>query len=183
MILTIFKILSPLFYFLSSILFYVYFHGRDERVLKRARNIDHIAIIVHGSFLAMLTYEISHLPLADAFQALSVFMFIFALLNKIIVREDKDYSLSFLYSGILFILQTISVIFISERAVLPDILKDVAFEVHVLFNLIGYAAFSSAFLGAIMYLILRNEIKRSRNWEAGRLGSSLRPGCGCRRLS
>ena len=102
------------------------------------------------------------MPLADAFQALSVFMFIFAILNKIIVRVDKDYSLGFLYSGILFVLQGIAVLFISENTALPNILKDVTFEIHVIFNLIGYAAFSSAFLIATMYLFLTHEIKSDK---------------------
>jgi ABC-type uncharacterized transport system permease subunit len=117
---------------------------------------------MHFVFLIVLTNEIGHLPLAGPFQALSVFMFIFAILNKIIVREDRDYSLGFLYAGILFVLQGIAVSFISEDSILPEILKDVTFEVHVLFNLVGYASFSSAFLIAIMYLFLSREIKGSR---------------------
>jgi ABC-type uncharacterized transport system permease subunit len=162
MILASLKIVSPLLYLLSAVLFYVFFHRRDRNYLRLARYVDGIAILFHALFLTILYIEIEHLPLAGAFQALSVFMFIFAILNKIIVREDKDYSLSFLYSGIVFILQGISVIFIKENAVLPDILKDVTFEVHVLFNLVGYAAFSSAFLIAVMYLFLSNEIKSNK---------------------
>jgi ABC-type transport system involved in cytochrome c biogenesis permease subunit len=159
MILASLKIISPLLYLLSAVIFYIYFHGRGKEYLRLGRFVDRFAIFFHALFLAVLYIEIGHLPLAGAFQALSVFMFIFALLNKLIVREDKDYSLGFLYSGILFILQGLSVLFIDENAVLPEILKDVTFEVHVLFNLVGYAAFSSAFLIAVMYLFLSSEIK------------------------
>ena len=162
MILLIFKVLSPLTYLISALYFYIYFHQRDDTILRKARYADRGAIVIHAIFLILLTIEIGHLPLADAFQALTVFMFIFAILNKIIVREDKDYSLSFLYSAILFVLQAISVLFISESTSLPDVLKDVTFEIHVIFNLIGYAAFSSAFLIATMYLFLSNEIKGNK---------------------
>jgi ABC-type transport system involved in cytochrome c biogenesis permease subunit len=162
MLLTILKIISPIAYLISAILFYVYFQKREENQLRRARIVDRLAIIIHATFLILLTLEIGHLPLAGAFQALSVFMFIFAILNKIIVREGKDYSLGFFYSGILFLLQGLSVLFITEDAVLPEILKDVFFEVHVLFNLVGYAAFSSAFLLATMYLMLSHEIKSNK---------------------
>jgi len=156
------KILSPLAYLASAVFFYLFFNKRDEGHLKKARFLDHAAIIIHASFLIVLTMRTGHLPLAGAFQALSTFMFIFAILNKIIVREDKDYSLGFFYTGILFVLQGLSVLFISENTILPAVLKDVTFEIHVIFNLIGYAAFSSAFLLATMYLFLINEIKSNK---------------------
>jgi ABC-type transport system involved in cytochrome c biogenesis permease subunit len=162
MVLLIFKALSPLTYLISAIYFYIYFHKRDDGNLRKAKYVDRVAIVIHAMFIIILTINMGHLPLADAFQALTVFMFIFAILNKIIVREDKDYSMSFLYSAILFILQVVSVLFISESASLPDVLKDVTFEIHVIFNLVGYAAFSSAFLIATMYLFLSNEIKGNK---------------------
>jgi len=162
MFMTFLKIISPLSYLLSAIFFYIYFNQRDELHLKKARFLDHAAILIHAIFLIVLTLQTGYLPLADAFQALSVFMFIFAILNKIIVREDKDYSLGFFYSGILFVLQGVSVLFISENTILPSILQDVTFEIHVIFNLIGYAAFSSAFLLATMYLFLIHEIKSDK---------------------
>jgi cytochrome c-type biogenesis protein CcsB len=159
MIFPFLKIISPFTYLLSAIYFFLYFQQHDDAHLRVARHLDRVAILIHAVFLFVLAVKIGHLPVAGAFQALSVFMFIFAILNKIIVREDKDYSLGFLYSGILFVLQGVSVLFINENTILPDILKDVTFEVHVSFNLIGYAAFSSAFLVAVMYLFLSHEIK------------------------
>ena len=159
---TLLKIISPLSYLASTFFFFLYFNKRNDIHLKNARILDNTAIFIHALFLFMLALRIGHLPLADAFQALSVFMFIFALFNKFIIRENKDYSLGFFYSGILFLLQGISVLFISEKTVLPEVLRNVTFEVHVTFNLIGYAAFSSAFLVATMYLFLINEIKGNK---------------------
>lgn len=162
MLMVFLRIFSPLAYLASAVFFFSYFNQRDEGNLKKARFLDHVAILIHAMFLIVLTMKNGHLPLAGAFQALSTFMFIFAILNKIIVREDKDYSLGFFYTGILFILQGLSALFISENTVLPAILQDVTFEVHVFFNLIGYAAFSTAFLLATMYLFLINEIKSNK---------------------
>jgi len=162
MLMLFLKIFSPLVYLASAVFFLIYFNQRSEGYLKKARSLDHVAILIHAVFLIVLTIRTGHLPLAGAFQALSTFMFIFAILNKIIVREDKDYSLGFFYTGILFILQGLSVLFITENTVLPAVLQNVTFEIHVIFNLIGYAAFSSAFLLAIMYLFLINEIKSNK---------------------
>ena len=162
MLMLFLKIISPIAYLTSAIFFLRYFNRRGEVDLKKARFLDHFAILIHAIFLIVLTLRTGHLPLADAFQALSVFMLIFAVLNKIIVREDKDYSLGIFYTGILFLLQGLSVLFISENTVLPTILQDIAFEIHVIFNLVGYAAFSSAFLLASMYLFLSNEIKGNK---------------------
>ncbi len=156
------KVLSPLAYLFSTIYFFLYFSYRDAKNLKTARYLDRLAILIHFLFLVTLSVKTGHLPLAGAFQALSTFMLFFAILNKFFVPEGKDYSLGVFYSGILFVLQGISVVFISESAVLPVVLQDIAFEVHVILNLIGYAAFSSAFLVASMYILLFLEIKSRR---------------------
>jgi ABC-type uncharacterized transport system permease subunit len=153
------RCLSPLAYLLSAVFFYRYFSDRDLRQLKVARILDRFAIFVHFLFLALLTLLTGHLPLAGAFQALSTFMFFFAILNKVLVPENKDYSLGFFYSGLLFLLQAVSMFYISESTILPDVLENVFFEVHVVLNLIGYAAYSSSFLVSVVYLLLFHEIK------------------------
>lgn len=162
MFILLLKILSPLTYLVSAVFFFQYFNKRDESNLKKARFLDHTAILIHMVFLIVLSIRTGHLPLAGSYQALSTFMLIFAILNKIIVREDKDYSLGFFYTGTLFILQGLSVLFISENTELPVVLQDATFEIHVIFNLVGYAAYSSAFLLATMYLFLINEIKGNK---------------------
>lgn len=118
-----------------------------------------LAIVLHFLFLVSLTLESGHPPLAGAFQAMSTFMLFFAILSKVIAPDSKDYSIGFFNTSLLFVLQLISVVNISPSTVLPDILKNVYFEVHVILNLIGYASFSSAFLLSFMYLLLFYEIK------------------------
>jgi len=159
---TILKIISPLFYLFAALYFFKYFSMGDLKNLQKAKVFDRIAIVLHFLFLISLTIKSGHLPLAGAFQALTSFLFVFAILNKVITPENKDYSLGFFNSGLLFVLQVISVSFISPNTVLPEILKDVVFEVHVILNLIGYAAFSSVFLVSFMYLLLFYEIKSNK---------------------
>jgi len=162
MLYALLRIASPLFYLLATIYFFKYFSGRNLKNLTSARILDRIAIILHFLFLLILTMESGQLPLAGAFQALTSFLFVFALLNKVITPESKDYSLGFFNSGLLFILQALSVFYISPHTILPAVLKDVVFEVHVILNLVGYAAFSSAFLLSFMYLLLFFEIKSNK---------------------
>jgi ABC-type uncharacterized transport system permease subunit len=154
--------LSPLTYLISSVVFYRYFSNRDLQDLKLARMLDRLAIFIHFLFLSWLTFLTGHLPLAGTFQAISTFMFFFAILNKVIVPEKKDYSLGFFYSGLLFLLQALSMFYISETTELPVVLKNVVFEVHVALNLIGYAAYSSSFLVSFVYLLLFHEIKSNK---------------------
>ncbi len=158
----ILRIISPLFYLLATIYFFKYFSDRDLKNLQKARMLDRTAIVLHFLFLMSLVIESGHLPFAGVFQALTSFMFVFAILNKVITPENNDYSLGFFNSGLLFVLQFLSVIYISPHTVFPEILKEVAFEVHVILNLIGYAAFSSAFLLSFIYLLLFFEIKSNK---------------------
>jgi ABC-type uncharacterized transport system permease subunit len=154
--------LSPLAYLLSAVFFYRFFTDRDLRILKLARRVDWFAIFIHFLFLALLAFVTGHLPLAGAFQALSTFLLFFALLNKIIVPENKDYSLGFFYSGLLFLLQALSMFSITETTVLPAVLEDVIFEIHVVLNLIGYASYTSSLLVSLVYLLLFHEIKGNK---------------------
>ena len=55
--------------------------------------------------------------------------------------------------------QQLSLICYYGKSLCHEILQNIYFEVHVVFNLVGYASFSSAFLSGIMYLLLFHEIK------------------------
>jgi ABC-type transport system involved in cytochrome c biogenesis permease subunit len=156
------RILSPLAYLVSAVYFFFYFSKRQESSLKIANKLNILAICIHLMLLIVLTVNTGHLPLTGIFKALSTFMFFFAILNKFFVRESNDYSLGLFYAVTLFIFQSISMIFISISTTLPSVLNDRLFEIHVIINLIGYAAFSSAFLVALMYVLLFHEIKSKK---------------------
>ncbi len=156
------RILSPLVYLVSAVYFFLYFSKRQEGSLNIASKFNILAIGVHLMLLIVLTVSTGHLPLTGIFKALSTFMFFFAILNKFFVRESDDYSLGLFYAVILFIFQSISMIFISISTTLPSVLNERLFEIHVIINLIGYAAFSSAFLVSLMYILLFHEIKSKK---------------------
>jgi len=162
MLFTILRVLSPLFYLIAAIYSFRFFSNRNLKDLQRANVVNVLAVLLHLLFLVSLTLESGHLPLAGAFQALSTFMLFFAILTKFITPDTREYSIGFFNTSLLFILHLISVIYISPNTVLPEILKNVLFEVHVILNLIGYAAYSSAFLLSLMYLLLLHEIKGNK---------------------
>ena len=158
----ILRILSPILYLIAAFFYYKYFTGRNEKHKHRARIFDNTALFIHTLVLIQIFIESGHLPLADAYQSISAFMWCFALLNKIYIRAEKEYSLGIFHTTILFILQLIAMTFIDINAPLPDILKNVYFEVHVVFNLVGYASFSSAFLAGLMYILLYFEFRGNK---------------------
>ena len=162
MLFMLLRILSPLVYLMSAVYFFFYFNKGHRGNLKTARKFNVLAICVHLMLLIILTVNTGHLPLTGIFKALSTFMFFFAILNKIFVRENDDYSLGLFYAVILFIFQSISMLFISTSTTLPSVLNNRLFEIHVIINLIGYAAFSSAFLVGFMYILLFHEIKSKK---------------------
>ena len=162
MIFSLLRILSCLMYLISAIFYYRFFNERRERSKRYARIGEGIALLVHTYLLFYLTWTNRHLPLADAPQAITTFMWFFAILNKIYIREKKEYSLGIFHTSIVFVLQAIAMIFIDPRAEMPEILKNVSFEIHVIVNLIAYASFSSAFLAGIMYILLFHEFRGNR---------------------
>ncbi len=162
MIFQILRILSPILYLITAYFYYRYFTEKNDRHKYQARIFDNLAISIHTLVLIQIYVVSGHLPLADAFQSMTTFMWCFALLNKIYIRSEKEYSLGIFHSSILFVLQLIAMVFIDIESPLPEILKNVYFEFHVVFNLIGYASFSSAFLAGLMYILLYYEFRGNK---------------------
>ena len=161
MAIIIFRILSPLSYLLATVFYWRYFANRRHQDQHLARYIESAAMVIHTALLVVLSLGSGHVPLAGPFQALTTFMWFFAILNKLLIHEEREYALGVFQTAALFLIQTIAMIFIDVYAPLPEILHNIYFEVHVLLNLIGYASFSSAFLAGMMYLLLYHEIKGS----------------------
>jgi len=158
MAITIFRIISPLSYLIAAFFYWRYFADRRHKDQHLARYTESAALVIHTSLLVILSIGSGHVPLAGAFQALTTLMWFFAILNKLLIHEGREYTLGVFQTAVLFLMQTLAMIFIDVHAPLPDILHNLYFEIHVLLNLIGYAAFSSAFLAGIMYLLLYHEI-------------------------
>ena len=161
MAVTIIKIVSPLSYLVAVIFYWRYFTDRRASDLHIARYVESAAMVIHLALLIILGLGSGHVPLAGPFQALTTFMLFFALLNKLLIHDGREYTLGVFQTAVLFIMQTIAMIFLNISAPLPEVLHNIYFEIHVLLNLIGYASFSSAFLAGIMYLLLYHEIKGS----------------------
>jgi ABC-type transport system involved in cytochrome c biogenesis permease subunit len=153
------RILSPLLYLITAVFYFHFFRSRLKKTRDLARFSEIAAIFMHMVLLIALTVDTGYLPLSGPFQSLSMFMFFFALLNKFLIRAEREYTLGIFHTAIIFLLQTISMIFLQITTPIPQILQNLYFEVHVVVNLVGYAAFSSAFLTGLMYLLLFYEIK------------------------
>jgi ABC-type transport system involved in cytochrome c biogenesis permease subunit len=158
---TIIRIISPLSYLVATIFYWRYFADRRSQDQHIARYAESAAMVIHTTILIILGLGLGHVPLAGAFQALTTFMWFFAILNKLLIHEGREYTLGFFQTAVLFIIQSIAMIFINVYTPLPAILQNIFFEIHVLLNLIGYASFSSAFLAGMMYLLLYHEIRGS----------------------
>ncbi len=162
MAITIFRIISPLSYLIAAFFYWRYFANRKQNDQHLARYTESAALVLHTALLIILSLGSGHVPLAGAFQALTTFMWFFAILNKLLIHEGREYTLGVFQTAVLFLMQTIAMIFIDVYAPLPEILHNLYFEIHVVLNLIGYASFASAFLAGVMYLLLYHEIKGSR---------------------
>ncbi len=153
------RVLGPVSYAISAYFYFKYFKSQNEKELRPARLSFVFGLILHTVFLVMLSVEKGHLPLNDPFQAITTFIWFFAVLNRIVIVKERSYALGVFHAGIIFILHSIAMLFIEVSAPTPEILKNLYFEVHVIFNLLAYAAFSLSFLSGLMYVLLFHEIK------------------------
>lgn len=156
------RISIPVFFGLATWQYWIYFKDQQPENKKRARLFYGSGLFLLTLLLFIFAVDLNHIPIAGPFQAVAVFMWFFAILNRIVIIKDRSYSLGVFHSGILFLLLTISMIFIKNIQTLPSILQNVYFEIHVVLNLIGYAALSLSFIASLMYELLYHEIKSTR---------------------
>ena len=86
MAIIIFRILSPLSYLLATVFYWRYFANRRHQDQHLARYIESAAMVIHTALLVILSLGSGHVPLAGPFQALTTFMWFFAILNKLLIH-------------------------------------------------------------------------------------------------
>ena len=133
--------------------------GRQPESVNAGRLMA-IAVALHLSYLIHLTIFLGHLPVTGVFVAMTTCAWLFGAVYLSLEWRFKERSLGLFILPVIIILQTASNLFLELRRELPAILKDVAFEIHVIMMLLSYAAFAISFIASLLYLLLSRDIER-----------------------
>ncbi len=151
------------FLYIATFIIYAYDFGRGDDKYANSKSLFlFITLLVHISFLILRTIKFGHPPITNVFEiftiiafAISFSYFILELLTDI--RGTGPFIIIF---SVLF--QIISSIFIPDKFVIIEVLKNNLLGFHVFTALLGYSAITISAVYGFLYLILYKEIKLNK---------------------
>lgn len=120
------------------------------------------AVFAHIALLAWETWSMGRIPFATVSETLTTFVAITAALYWVQERRLQNYSMGTFILPVFLLMLTVSASTARITDGIPDILRDVKFEIHVLTLLISYGAFTISFIASLLFLLLSHEIKKRR---------------------
>lgn len=158
-IITLLSFLVPLSYLLTTLLYGIAFFRENKGIVRFKTGFLLTAILLHFSFLVLITAEYRHPPFTTIYEAMLTLGFTLALAYLLIELVTKIKNTGFFITLISTILITVSVAFLDLSYGFQDVLKSEFVSLHVVFALVGYCAFTLSATYGLLYLILYNKIK------------------------
>lgn len=138
------------------------FTKKTEQEKKPAHLAVPVALILHAVYLAAIMVFMRHPPYTNVFEATSVLALMLVTIYQFVEKRGSTKSPGITIYFLAFLMQLISSIFIKFAPGMPDILGSKLMVIHVSLALMGYTAFTIAFLYSVMYLLLNHEIRARR---------------------
>ncbi len=148
-------------YLVSCGAFFRVYITENTGLRKTARFISIAAVVMHFAYLVALTVITGHHPITNMFEALTTLALMIVLVFFYIDFRVGAKTVGILTFFFAFIAQTVSSIFIRFEPGNYEMMRGLILPAHVYLALLGYAAFATAFLYSIMYLMLYGNIKSS----------------------
>lgn len=145
---------------MASYLF-LFLRGGD-RPLRSARPLLLAGVVLNLLVLLAIWLFWGHFPLIQAGEALLTATLLFFAVYLVIEIMLQQQGLGVFILGVGLTLFTVAVIRLERTEVIPTILEDDRFIVHVLFALLGYAALLIAAIASGLYLMLRRQLRAKR---------------------
>lgn len=120
------------------------------------------AVFAHIAFLAWETWNMGRIPFATVSETLTTFVAITAALYWVQERRLRNYSMGTFILPVFLLMLIVSASTARTTDSIPDILRDIKFEIHVLTLLISYGAFTISFIASLLFVLLAREIKKRR---------------------
>lgn len=149
-------------YFLAAICYLLFFFKLDKHQGRRAANLLAGALGIHSFALIIRIAILHYLPLATTGDALSFSGLIIGLAYFTIEKASRDNSMGAFILPLITSAEGLSLLFFHPSDRLNNIFNSHWFEVHVSSSMFAFSAFTLAFIGALLYLLLYAEIRAKR---------------------
>ena len=159
MMLTILRVLTPVVYALATVLAARYFIEREAEAGTRASRLLLIAWILHSGLLVGFAFAHGWLPVTSWADALSLWMWMFALLYLIFEWRLRERSLGLIVIGLVTIGQAVACVLLTPTTQPPELLRKAVIQAHVFLALSSYSGFALSFVGSLLALLLLKELK------------------------
>lgn len=162
MILRLEQWLVVVFYVVAFVAYAVAFRKEGRDSFTSARWLLRGAVMAHLLHLLHLSISLRRLPVTDVFEAMTLCGWFFAATYVSLEWRVPEKALGVFILPVIIVLQTLSALFLEYHRILPPILEDAIFEIHVFIMLLAYSAFAISFIASVLYLLLSREIEGKR---------------------
>jgi HemX protein len=159
-LLSVFKVVLPLFYMVVWGVYLWLFYTDDPRARRICSRLAAAAVLLHVGCITAKSMVLGRLAMGGALEFMCAWAL--ALLGTYLVIEKrlKAKNTGFLVTGMAFFLVLVASAFSTTAPKANTLLSDPGFAGHVVLVLLAYTALSLSFLFAVLYLILTRQLMR-----------------------
>ncbi|MDW0109665.1 cytochrome c biogenesis protein CcsA [Sporosarcina aquimarina] len=156
--------LMLILYAVSLIFYFVDFLNKDTRAQRIAFWLTAIVFVMQTGFLLQAILETKQLPVLSLYEGIYFFAWILIALSLGIQVVYRSSYAGFFLNVIAFCFMTIHIFAptqLNETGVGDSLVSELLF-IHITFAILSYAAFTMAFVFAILYLLVYNLLKKKK---------------------
>ncbi len=154
--------LTLFFYAVTTGLYTWFFFKNDKAIIAPMQLTFRITLGLQGIYVLVLGLALGHLPMASAFQALTLVVLAVSIIYIYIEYHLEAKTTGFFVVILIFVMQLISTLGVGPTAHVPEVLYNPFFIIHTSTAMLGYSAFAIAALYGLMYLLLFYSLKGGR---------------------
>jgi ABC-type transport system involved in cytochrome c biogenesis permease subunit len=144
-------------YAVTQLLFYRGWRQDRAAVVRSATQVMWIGFFFHTAMIALRWYRAQHVPFLSAFEFVTFFAFLVAMVFLLFAMREKNRALGLFLMPVVLLLMVYAALL--NRVIEPEIpiFDSVLLKVHVLTTLFGYAAWSITFAASVCFLYLERK--------------------------
>lgn len=152
---------TAVLYGLSIVFYFIHFLYRSKKAEKIALIIVAVVWFLQSAFLTLYIFETNRFPILTLFEGIYFYAWILVTLSLILHFKYKQEVLVVSINILGFIMVTIHTFAPIQVERSPELLSELLF-IHITFAIVSYAAFSLAFVFAVLHQILYRLLKKKK---------------------
>jgi HemX protein len=136
------------------------FYSKKSQDLKTTRILFIFVLFCHLGLLISQIIKFNHLPIINLSQALSTFVWLTGITYLTLEYRLKNSTMGIFIIPIFLLLLIVSNLAFPKDEVIPDVLRGIKFEIHVISMLLAYGSFTLSFISSLLILLFRREIRK-----------------------